>query len=166
MSHSPIFYLKICVIFTQIQQKRPSQTPMPNRFRDTYVRTSRKSISTEALARSHSQIFIFKKIISNSTKTTLADTCGSLFQTMHAATSRKYDTNESQTRSFQRLNNKIFKYHFPVFILKKLRSFHSNFVKTLLSDTCNSSFQRHVWTNFQKICFYWAQDEIFSVLQQ
>ena len=106
------------------------------------------------LARSHSQIFIFKKIISNSTKTTLADTCGSLFQTMHAATSRKFDTNESQTRSFQRLNNKIFMHHFPDFILKKLRSFHSNSAKALLSDKSSGSFQRRVWTDFQKICFY------------
>ena len=39
-------------IFTQIQQKRPYQTPVVASFRDTYAPTSRKYLSTEPKTKS------------------------------------------------------------------------------------------------------------------
>ena len=54
----------------------------------------------------------------------------------------------------------------PLFICKKLWYFDSNSVKTTLSGNCGGSFQRHVGTEFQKICFHLAQDQIFSVVKQ
>ena len=37
----PFLYLKKSDIFSQIQQKRPSQTPVVTPFRDTYAMTSK-----------------------------------------------------------------------------------------------------------------------------
>ena len=49
----PFLYYKICGIFTQIQQFDPlNSRPVVARFRDTYVKTSRKSISNEAQKKS------------------------------------------------------------------------------------------------------------------
>ena len=76
------------------------------------------------------------------------------YRDAYTPTSRKYVSNEPQTRSFQKLNNKIFRSHFPAFVFKKLWCFHSNSAKANLSDTCGGSFQRQVCTDFQKICFY------------
>ena len=76
------------------------------------------------------------------------------YRDAYTPTSRKYVSNEPQTRSFQYLNSKIFRSHSPVFISKKLWYFHSNSAKTNLSDTCGGSFQRHVCAEFKKICFY------------
>ena len=45
-------YLKSCGIFTQIQQKAPSQTSAVARFRDTYAPTSRKYASNKPQTRS------------------------------------------------------------------------------------------------------------------
>ena len=38
-----------------------------------------------------------------------------------------------------------------------------NSIKTTLSDHYDGSYQRHVCTNFQKICFYWTYDNTYSV---
>ena len=48
----PFLYLKNWGVFTQIQQKRCSQTPAVARFKDTLVPTSRKYVSTEPNTRS------------------------------------------------------------------------------------------------------------------
>ena len=48
----PLLHLKNCGIFTQIRQKRPSQTLTVARFRDTYAPTCRKFVFTEPQARS------------------------------------------------------------------------------------------------------------------
>ena len=45
------FYFKNSNIFTQIQQKRPCQTLVVARFRDTHAPTSRKYVSTEPKTR-------------------------------------------------------------------------------------------------------------------
>ena len=50
-SNSRFYIFKNTDIFTQIQQKRPYQTPVMARFRDTYAPTSRKYVSTEAKIR-------------------------------------------------------------------------------------------------------------------
>ena len=102
----PFLYLKKRDIFTQIQQKRPSETPVVVSFRDTY-----------------------------------------------APTSRKYVSNEPNTRSFQQLNSKTFRSHSPVFTLKKMWYFHSNSAKTTPSETCDGSFQTHVSTDFHNLWF-------------
>ena len=72
-TQSSIFIFKKCGIFTQIQQKRPSQTPAVVCFGDTYPLTSIKYVSTEPKKksfqllndknlRSESSIFIFKRM--------------------------------------------------------------------------------------------------------
>ena len=43
----PFLYLKTCDIFSQIQQKRPFQTPAVVTFRDMYAQTSKKYVYTE-----------------------------------------------------------------------------------------------------------------------
>ena len=48
----PFLYFKKCHISSQVQQKRPSQTPAVAPFRDTYVPTSKKYVSTEPKTRS------------------------------------------------------------------------------------------------------------------
>ena len=48
----PFLNLKKWEIFTQIQQKQPSQRPVVARVRDTYAPTSRKYVSTESNTRS------------------------------------------------------------------------------------------------------------------
>ena len=138
-------------------------------YKDVYAPTSRKYVSNEPQTRSfqklnnkifmsHIPAFIFKKLWcfhSNSAKANLSDTCvAACFRDTYAPTSRKYVSTEPKTRSFQYLNSKIFRSHSPVLIFKKLWYFHSNSAKTNLSDTCGGSFERHVCTEFQKICFY------------
>ena len=50
---TPLFlYLKKWEIFTQIQQKQPSQRPVVTRVRDTYAPTSRRYVSIEPNTRS------------------------------------------------------------------------------------------------------------------
>ena len=78
------------------------------------------------------------------------------FRDTYARTSWKYVSTESKIRSSQKLHKIFFIFHFSVFRFQKQWYFHSNSAKTTLSDTCVGSFQRHVCTDFQKICFYWA----------
>ena len=69
----PFLYFKKSDIFSQIQQKRPSQMPAVARFRHTYAPTSRIYVCTESETRqlkklnnktfrSHSSVFIFIKM--------------------------------------------------------------------------------------------------------
>ena len=90
----PFLCFKNNDIFTRIQQKRPSQTPVVARFRDTYEPNARKfsfsesrerpfQVSSQKTFRSHSRFSIFEKqrcFHSHSGKTTMSDTCGSCFQ--------------------------------------------------------------------------------------
>ena len=52
VSASPLLCLKTCGVFTQILQKRTSQTPVAACFRDTYAPTSRKDNSSDPKTRS------------------------------------------------------------------------------------------------------------------
>ena len=76
------------------------------------------------------------------------------------------DILESKTKSFQQLKKKFFRSHSPFFRFQKQWHFHSNSVKTSLSDTCDGWFHRHVCTEFQEICFYWTQDKIIWEVKQ
>ena len=90
----PFLYLKKLDMFTQIQQKWPSETPVVASFRDTYAPTSRKYVSTEPNTRSfqqlnsktfrsHSPVFTLKKMWyfhSNSVKPTFSENFGGSFQ--------------------------------------------------------------------------------------
>ena len=48
----PFLYFKKCDVSSKIRKKRPSQTPAVAPFRDRYVPTSKKYVSTEAKRRS------------------------------------------------------------------------------------------------------------------
>ena len=72
---------------------------------------------------------------SNSANTTLSAVVA-CFKDTYAPTSRNYVSTEPKTRSFQYLISKIFRYHSPVFIFKKLV-----FSLTL----CKNDPLRHLW---------------------
>ena len=70
----PLLHFKKYNISSQIQQKQPSHTPAVAPFRDTYAPTSKKYVFTDPntrsfhslnniFFRSHSSVFIFKKMI-------------------------------------------------------------------------------------------------------
>ena len=48
----PFLYFKKCDLSSQIQEKRPSQTPAGAPFRERYAPTFKKYVSTEPRARS------------------------------------------------------------------------------------------------------------------
>ena len=166
LRRTPAFlYFKTCDISSRVQQKRPSQTPLVAPFRDTYAPTSKKYVSTEPKRRSlteinneifrcHSSVFIFQKMWlfqSNSEKTTISDTCGGPFQRQVCTNFQKicfYWGKEKIIDLKRQWNLQVL---LLVFIFQNIWYFQSKSGKTTLSDTCGGSFQRHVWTDFQKI---------------
>ena len=101
---------------------------------------------------------------SHSAKATLSDNSDGSFQRHVCTDYRKYVSTEPKTRSLKSLNSKMFRSHSSVFIFKTIWYFYSNSIKAILSDTCSDSFQRHVCTEFQKLCFYWPKKRSFQSL--
>ena len=98
---------------------------------------------------------------SNSANTTLSAVVA-CFKDTYAPTSRNYVSTEPKTRSFQYLISKIFRYHSPVFIFKKLLCFHWHCAKTTLSDTCDGSSQTRMYQPPENMFLLSPRQDLFS----